>query len=153
MKLKTFTYDWIELEVEFVETSEVTEGVKCDVYRFVWDDTKDLWIIRIQPWCETPKQLVVWWEKTIEWYISGNWWLIVVEECDTKWHRVKEWEIFETEVQVWDIMQWVADSDSELIAYEVCFPPCSEWRFVENSWKEWEWFVFEWYEDYLDLHK
>lgn len=58
--------------VNFVETVDVREGVKCDVYEYVQDSSKDLGIITISPGKNTPLQRVLNGDKTIEGYISGK---------------------------------------------------------------------------------
>ncbi|MDP2585305.1 MAG: hypothetical protein Q8P29_00325, partial [Candidatus Levybacteria bacterium] len=58
--------------VKFVETEQVANGVKCDVYSFVDDPSKDLGIIKIQPGFKTPRQRVMQGEKTIEGHIFGK---------------------------------------------------------------------------------
>jgi len=128
-KYTKFPFQWHDLAVRFVETSHVVEWVECDVYEFIEDKEKDLWIIRISKNSKTPHQLILRWEATIEWYIS--WKGMFIHET---WDCKKEYVVgntdeFEIIVNKWDKVQWISDQDSELIAYEVCYPPYEEWRF------------------------
>ena len=58
--------------VEFIETMDVADGVECDVYKFVNDDSRDLGIIRIKPGCKTPCQIVLMGDETIEGFFTGK---------------------------------------------------------------------------------
>lgn len=134
--LEDFSFYKVEQAVNFVETVVVNEGVTCDVYSFADDPTKDLGIIKIQPGHKTPLQRVVEGEKTIEGYISGNGMLTVTRQGKNK-------EIFvvndnflgklNVNVNVGDLMQWQASADSEMVVYEICFPPYKDGRYENLS--------------------
>ena len=130
--LKIFEFEGTSLPVRFVETQDVVEGVVCDVYTFEGDSSKDLAIIRVQPGFKTPLQRVLQGEKTIEGYVSGKGKLNITRSNNEK----ESFEVNENlkkplsvTVMVGDLMQWHADKDSNLVAYEVCFPPYKDGRF------------------------
>jgi len=116
-----FAFQWENLVVKFIKTSQVIEWVECDVYEFIGDESKDLWIIRIQAWFATPKQRILKWEKTYEWWMSGRW-KFLVNDVE---YNIEEENVFT--VWVGDIVQWVADTD--MVCYEVCYPPYEDGRF------------------------
>ena len=128
----SFKYGDKELPVSFVETMQVTEGVECDVYTFDGDNTKDLGIIRIKPGSKTPLQRVLKGDRTVEGYISGRG-KLTITKSDGK-HEVhvvneKLEKPVEISVAVGELMQWQADHDNELKAYEVCYPPYEGGRY------------------------
>lgn len=121
-----------EQAISYIETSHVTKGVICDIYKFVDDNSKDLGIIRIDTGGKTPLQEVLKGDRTIEGYISGRGKLVIIKEDNTQ----KEYSVnenmqrpFEMVVEIGEKMQWQADSDSFLIVYEICFPPYEDGRF------------------------
>lgn len=130
-KYTSFMFEGKELEVGFIETIQVVDGVECDVYEFTWDTTKDLWIIKIAKNSCTPKQLVLKWGKTIEGYVSWKWKLVVEKEAVIQEYNTTQGEELEVIVNVWEKMQWFSDSDSELVAYEICFPPYEDGRYQD----------------------
>lgn len=115
--------------VAFVETQSVTDGVDCDVYNFLNDDTKDLGIIHIKAGASTPKQLVLKGEKTIEGFLVG--------EADLGFSKASGDEaVFgysddsygnDTTLGVGDTMQWSATNDT--VIYEICYPRYEDGRF------------------------
>ena len=114
--------------VEFIETMDVAEGVECDVYKFVNDDSCDLGIIRIKPGCETPRQIVLMGDETIEGFFTGKGKLSIIFADG----REKEFDTLnglEVKVGIGDKMQWIAAGNSELVAYEICKPPYEPGRF------------------------
>lgn len=130
--MKTFNFENKNQPVSFVETTKVTNGVECDVYKFDRDDSKDLGIIRIEPNCKTPLQKVLKGDKTIEGYISGKGRLVITKPDNTQ----EEYPVdnntkktFTVAVAVGENMQWEADKDSPLVAYEICFPPYEDGRY------------------------
>lgn len=127
-KLVNFEFEGNTQPVEFVETMDVAEGVSCDVYKFVGDDTKDLGIIKIDVGCKTPLQKVLKGDRTIEGYISGEGKLIVSKDGENKIYEVGDSEKLSVEVNIGETMQWQA-GDKQLIAYEVCFPPYEDGRY------------------------
>ena len=115
-------------QIQFIETTTVRDGVECDIYSFENDNTKDLGIIRISPGKKTPLQKVLKGEKTLEGYISGNGCLeITKHDGDKIIHEGKEG--LEVEVLIGETMQWIANEDSTLEVYEICYPPYEEGRF------------------------
>lgn len=116
------------LPVSFVETMDVATGVQCDVYTFTDDKTKDLGIIRIKPGAKTPLQRVLKGDKTIEGYISGKGKLTITSPAgERKIYDGKK--SFSVEVKIGELMQWEADKNSELAAYEICYPPYEDGRY------------------------
>lgn len=128
-KLTTFEYDGKVLPVEFVETMDVKDGVVCDVYSFIGDTSKDLGIVTVKRGHKTPLQRVLKGDKTIEGFVSGTGVLTV----KPKYGKERTYQFNEgsntsyIEVGVGETMQWLADTD--LIFYEVCYPPYSDGRF------------------------
>jgi len=59
-------------KINFLESSQVKEGVICDVYEFENDLTRDLGIVKVVKGYKTPKQIVLSGDKTIELYKSGT---------------------------------------------------------------------------------
>jgi hypothetical protein len=59
VKLSHFMYSSETLEVKYIETQTVKDGVQCDIYEFIDDSSKDLAIVRVAAGFKTPKQLVV----------------------------------------------------------------------------------------------
>jgi len=131
-KLSKFQFNGSRQKVRFTETLNVAVGVECDIYTFVDDKSKDLGIIRIKSGCKTPLQRVLSGDKTIEGYISGRGTLTITkangkkEICKVGNNKKEKLEM---NVTVGELMQWQADNDSELIAYEICFPPYKEGRY------------------------
>lgn len=120
-----------DLAVRFVETQNVKRGVKCDVYEFIDDKTKDLGIIHIQKGEKSPRQKVIHGKRTVEGHISGKSELTVVRASGTvdKFELPNERGIGYVDVNIGDIMQWEAIDD--LVFYEVCEPAYSEGRFQD----------------------
>jgi len=127
----SFVFEGREQTVSFAETSHVADGVDCEVYAVTEDTTKDLGIIRIDAGKKTPLQRVLQGERTVEGYISGKGKLTVTKPDG-------EQQVFVADgisaspvvsVNIGETMQWEADSDSSLVAYEVCFPPYEDGRF------------------------
>jgi hypothetical protein len=127
-KLTTFN----NRQVAYVETMQVKEGVECDVYSFVGDDTEDLAIVRVTEGFKTPLQRILKGTKTTEGYVSGSGKLTVT----TKDGTVKTYTFTETkdtdpdpeiEVYVGELMQWSAEGG--LSFYEICEPPYEDGRF------------------------
>lgn len=126
-KLVTFRGE----SVEFLETQIVKDGVTCDVYSFIGDNTKDLAIIRIKQGMQTPKQLILKGDKTIEGFLVGK--------ADLTFSRTAQNETIygysddsygvDTALGIGDTMQWYASEDS--VIYEICYPPYQDGRFKE----------------------
>jgi hypothetical protein len=102
---------------------------------FVGDKTKDLGIIRIKPGKHTPLQRVKKVEpgdRTVEGYVSGKGKFMITRldgKKETYPVRGKEDTSFSIDVAINELMQWEADPDSELIAYEVCYPRYEDGRY------------------------
>lgn len=129
-RINDFKFNGVSLEVEFIEQTMVKDGVSCDIYKFVKDDEMDLATVEIEPNNHTPRQLVMKGDKTIEGYIFGEGRLVRV----TKNGLVEKFKLshnsnFTIEVNVGGQMQWFSSSNSELVFYEICFPPFEDGRF------------------------
>ncbi len=131
MRLTSFSFNNQTLPVSFIETVHVTDGVECDVYAFDNDSIKDLGIIRVHPGCRTPLQRVLKGEKTIEGFVSGNGTLTITKlDGNSTVYRFDEKSKGEpVVVAIGETMQWQATQESELIAYEICFPPYQDGRY------------------------
>jgi hypothetical protein len=127
--IEVFLFEGQELPVEFIETIQVIDGVECDVYRFVGDNSRDLGIIRISPGKHTPLQRVLKGNKTIEGYISGKGRL----EINGKTVYIADGRPISVIVNIDETMQWFADDDSSLTAYEICYPPYEDGRYENIS--------------------
>lgn len=131
-QLNSFEFDNKTQPVSFVETTKVTTGVECDVYKFDGDETKDLGVIRIEPGSKTPLQRVLKGDRTIEGHISGKGKLIITKPDNTREEHPVDDTIpkpFTVTVGIGETMQWQADKDSSLVAYEICFPPYEDGRY------------------------
>lgn len=131
-RLNVFEYGGKSQPVSFVETNKVTDGVAVDVYEFDGDVSKDLGILRIDPGLTTPLQRVLKGTRTIEGHVSGKGKLVIIKPDDTQ----KEYSVsddsttpFLVSVSIGDRMQWQAETESPLVAYEICFPPYEDGRF------------------------
>ncbi len=131
-QLNTFDFENRTQPVSFVETTKVAAGVECDVYIFDGDNSKDLGVIRIDAGHKTPLQRVLKGDRTIEGYISGKGRLVIINPDDTQVEYQVNGETpkpFTVTVAIGEKMQWQADNDSPLVAYEICFPPYAEGRY------------------------
>lgn len=133
-KLTEFTFKGETLLAQFQESLEVTRGVVCDVYVHPETNERDLGVINIQPGCKTPLQRVIGGDETIEGFISGKGKLTITHsdlETPPTVYEVDEisGEGFACIVEVGDTMQWEASADSELVAYEICYPPYKDGRY------------------------
>lgn len=130
--ISSFSFEEKTQPVSFVETTCVADGVKCDVYKFIGDSNKDLGIIRIEAGRKTPLQKVLKGDRTIEGFISGRGKLTVIRSNGER-------EIYEVGkepdkpvevlIGIGETMQWEADKDSKITAYEICFPPYEDGRY------------------------
>ncbi len=128
--LSSFNFEGKEQPVSFVETMHVTDGVDCDIYTFVGDSSKDLGIIRISPGSKTPLQKVLKGDRTIEGYVSGKGKLTITKADNTQEvHNADESEKPVVSVGIGELMQWEADKEANLVAYEICFPPYEDGRY------------------------
>lgn len=131
MIIDTFHSEWENLSVTFIETLQVQDWVQCDVYEFVNDATKDLWIVRLSKGMASPHQLVVWGDKTLLWYMSGSWKFILETDEGIFEYKMRKDVAFQIVIHKWEKMQWIADSDSELMYYEVYLPPYKDGRYLD----------------------
>ena len=129
MSIKEFNFEGKNLPVIFVETSQVADGVECDVYKFNDDASKDLGIIKIKAGCKTPLQKVLKGERTVEGFISGRGKLTVTKAGGEKKVYIGQKDLF-VFVEIGSLMQWQAAPDSDLEVYEICFPPYQLGRFA-----------------------
>ena len=131
-KLKSFTFKDETLSAKYLESMEVTDGVVCDVYIHPETEERDLGIVTIQPGRKTPLQKVLSGEETIEGLVSGKGTLTITHKDGSQTvHSVDETEDikFAQTVEVGEIMQWQADPNSELVIFEICYPPYEDGRF------------------------
>lgn len=130
--IKHFLFEGRKQPVSYIETLSVNGGVQCDVYKFEGDTSKDLGIIRIKPGSKTPLQKVLKGDRTVEGYISGKGKFTIIKPNGKKrvFNVSKELkEPIAITVAIGELMQWEANSNSELIAYEICFPPYEDDRY------------------------
>ncbi len=130
--LTEFQFEEGSKRLNFVETVDVVEGVKCEVYSVQGDTSKDLGIIKIQLGHSTPLQKILEGERTIEGFVSGKGKLKITRaNGEEEVHPVddKNEQKFSINVGIGDTMQWHADEGSSLVAFEICVPPYEEGRF------------------------
>lgn len=130
-KLKTFTVSGKQLEIEFVETQQVKEGVECDIYRITDDNTRDIAIVTVKSGYKTPLQRILKGNKTIEGFLEGFGVLSITNTDNSveTYSLNNENKGKEVAVAVGQLMQWYANSDKDLVFYEVCEPPYEDGRF------------------------
>lgn len=131
-KFQQFNFEGQNLPVKFTEVVDVKEGVKCEVYQFSDDDLKDLGVIYIEPGFKTPSQKVLDGQKTIEGFYTGKGTLTITKRNGEKEVfnvNDESGKEFSKEVEIGEIMQWQAASDSNLVVYEVCYPPYQDGRY------------------------
>jgi len=127
----SFTHNNKDLPVKYIETTEVKEGVSCDVYQFIDDNTKDLAIVSVNKGAQTPLQKVLTGKKTIQGFISGKGKLTINKIIS---YNFPNHLLNEIEVEIGQTMQWMALED--LVFYEICEPPFKEGRFQSLKTKE-----------------
>lgn len=128
-KLKEFE----EEPVTYVETTDVKDGVTCDVYRFTDTDEKDLGVVHIVKGSASPRQRVLTGEKTIQMFREGAGTLEVTDRNGrtVRYHYPYGTAPKAVEVNVGEVMQWFANGETDLSFYEICYPPYEEGRFEE----------------------
>lgn len=114
-------------EVVFIETSQVKEGVICDVYNFTNDNSKDLGIVKVKKGFKTPLQKVLSGDKTLEIFRHGKGTLTVIDARGCKITHNFPSDNKEVEINIGEIMQWEALED--LTFAEICYPPYQDGRF------------------------
>lgn len=130
--IKSFNFEGKEQPVSFVGTTHVADGVDCDVYTFINDSSKDLGVIRIGPGRRTPLQKVLKGDRTVEGYMSGKGKLTITKTDGKQEVYVADGESKEpivVDVEIGELMQWEADKETGLVAYEICFPPYEDGRY------------------------
>lgn len=129
-KLTHFDATGYKLAVIYIETQTVKEGIECDIYSFVGDNSKDLAIVKVLSGYKTPLQKVLLGDKTIEGLYSGSGTLTVrASSGDVNTHVFNDLRRKEVVVEVGQIMQWHADTNTDLVFYEICEPPYVDGRF------------------------
>jgi hypothetical protein len=120
-------------KVSFIETMQVKDGVECDTYSFIDDDTQDLAITCVTRGFKTPLQKILQGSKTIESFLEGKGMLTVqLEDSTTNTYDLDATSINkEVEVKVGQIMQWTAPEDTDLVFYEICDLPYQDGRFED----------------------
>ena len=114
-------------KVKFVETLKIAEGVECDVYIFPDDASKDLAIVRIVKGSKSPRQKEIDGVRTLQIYVSGEGKLVVEKPDESR--KIYQTPVEKTvEVKIGEIMQWFAKSD--LVYYEICYPPYKDGRYI-----------------------
>ncbi len=130
--LESFNVNGESLEVEFIERTQVKEGVTCDVYRFKDDDTRDLGIVEVLAGFKTPQQRVVQGESTIEGLVSGQGLLTITKpNGEVVVHDFSHLGVPAAAVNRGEVMQWHANGDVPLRFYEICTPPYQPGRFED----------------------
>jgi len=119
--------------VTYIETMQVKQGVSCDVYEFSEDRQKDLGIVTVAEGCKTPLQKVLKGDKTIEGFISGSGKLTVTKDGKKTVYEFRDGNSKEVQINVGEIMQWHADGGSDLVFFEICYPPYEDGRFENLS--------------------
>jgi len=129
--LTEFAFEEGPKDVMFMETMQIAEDVECDVYSFKVGDGKDLGIIRVGPGAKTPLQKVLGGERTVEGHVSGKGLLIITRaNGEEEIHSVDDSTVeFQIDVGIGDTMQWQADEDFGLTAFEICIPPYQDGRY------------------------
>lgn len=136
-RLTQFEFRGVLREVVYIETTKVRDGVECDVYGFVGDETKDLGIIRIEEGKETPRQRVTLdpnfeIDFTEEGLVGGDGTL----EIKRPGVLAQTYEMNQTNgrfsilVARGEEMKWRAGKGG-LVVYEVCKPSYKDGRYVD----------------------
>jgi len=130
-KLSDFKLGGENCEVSFIETMQVKDGVECDTYSFVGDDTQDLAIVRVTKGFKTPLQKILQGNKTVEGFMEGKGTLVVQREDGSINTYVMDATNAnkEVEVKVGQIVQLTASDDTDLVFYEICDPPYKDGRY------------------------
>ena len=69
-------------------------------------------------------------EKTVEWYVSGKGKLTLTKsDGEQAVFNADGSEPVVVTVNVGETMQWEANPDSNLVAFEICIPPYEDGRF------------------------
>jgi hypothetical protein len=131
-KLKEFEHGNVKSSVEFVGTIDVKAGVICDIYKFTNDLSRDLAIVRVLPGYRTPLQRVVGGDDTIEGGMSGQGVLTITSmDGSVLVYTFRDVAMAPVSVRHGELMQWYADTDEQLVFYEICSPPYEQGRFED----------------------
>jgi hypothetical protein len=133
-KLTSFVVNGESVTIIFIETQQVSEGVECDVYTFLHDDSRDLAIVTVIKNHKTPLQRIVSGTKTIEGFVSGSGTLSIgsIDETVKIYSFNSKSEPHEVIVSINQTMQWCAVGDN-LRFYEICEPSYADGRFETLS--------------------
>jgi hypothetical protein len=100
-KLTSFKFNGKTLAVRFIETLTIKDGVECDVYSFVNDESKDLAIVTVKTGYKTPLQRILLGEKTVEGFYKGVGVLTVTDsKGQQKQYSYEPTDAGETEVAI-----------------------------------------------------
>ncbi len=130
-KIKRFTFEGRTQEVVFTETEKLPPDVLVHLYKFAWDDTKDLALFTTKK--RTPLQRVRQGTRTVEGYISGQAKLTIAKpDGTTRVYEVgKDTGQLSVDVEIGDLMRWEVLNGSTFVGYEVCFPPWAPGRYED----------------------
>lgn len=134
-KLTSFLFNGDSRPVKFSKTEQEADGVVCDEYFFVGDNSMDLGIYKFEPGKRLPRRLVLGGIETIEEYISGKGWLLI-------WRSGGGTESYSLGftgaalnlrkvLHVDDEYRWIAADGCELEVSEVCIPSYAKGRFED----------------------
>jgi len=126
-KLTTLARNNESLNVNFLGSQQVKDGIICDVYKFTDDDSCDLGVVSVSAGSVTPRQKILTGDRTIEGFMKGQGTLKVTHPDGGKTEHHFPGNVNEVELHVGDIMQWEANTD--LTFYEICFPKYKDGRF------------------------
>ncbi len=130
--LKQFRFLEKLWEVTYRESTQVTDGVRCDVYTFPEDPKKDLAILTISAGKKTPLQRIRNGDLTLEEYLSGEGSFFVTNLAGKTYEHIVgtvPTDRSSFAVRIGETMQWRAAHDSGLVVYEICWPPYQDGRF------------------------
>lgn len=114
--------------LQYVDTNVVKDGVVCDVYKYVNDDSRDIAFISVEDSVKTPLQKVMNGERTIEGFVSGEGILKVARKSGkNEEYKFPSFNDTPVDVHKGDVMQW--ESLKKLVFFEECVPPYKEGRF------------------------
>jgi hypothetical protein len=101
------------------------------VYKFLDDATRDLAVVKVLSGHKTPLQKVLKGSRTVEGFLDGAGTLSIIDDRG----HTKSYDFAsantsrEVIVRVGEVMQWAADSSTDLTFYEICEPPYEDGRF------------------------
>ncbi|MEO8863059.1 MAG: hypothetical protein ABI354_01920 [Candidatus Saccharimonadales bacterium] len=121
--------------VELRDIQQPYDGVECEVYNFVGDDSEDLAIIRIEPGAMTPRQRVLGGERTVERFVSGSGYLLIGRPAvrsviQYDFDDSDQRPVYDHVIGLGECMQWCAGPQGLVVA-ELCSPPYAPGRFED----------------------